>query len=393
MRKRRAGNRFFGSPVCPQRLFSVLVVCLVLAGINGCSLTYYTQAIGGQMQVLGRRDSIDKLLRDPDTDAELKERLRRVQEIRNFASDTLGLPENGSYRYYADLQRPFAVWNVFAAAEFSIEPVESCFLVIGCVAYRGYFKEASAQRYARRMAKKGNDVYVAGVAAYSTLGRFNDPVFNTMIYWDDWQLAGVIFHELAHQWLYVKSDSKFSEAFATVVEEYAVTKWLRSRQSGSELADYDERHASRSIFARITGAAREGLKSLYAADDSEEQKRQGKSRIFFELKEEFHQLSDEHPDFENFAAFFEQDLNNAHLVSVATYYELLPDLRCLLHQAAAGQLDVFLALATELAAIKGEKSRRQRLHAQCQRPAARRAKSRLSLVIAGPSQPGTSMEK
>ena len=393
MRKRRAGNWFFRSPVRPQRLFPMLVICLVLVGINGCSLTYYAQAIGGQMRVLGQRESIDKLLRDADTDAELKERLRRVQEIRNFASDTLGLPENGGYRYYADLQRPFAVWNVFAAPEFSIEPVDSCFLIIGCVAYRGYFKEAGAQRYARRMAKKGNDVYVAGITAYSTLGRFNAPIFNTMIYWDDWQLAGVIFHELAHQWLYVKSDSKFSEAFATVVEEYAVTKWLRSRQSSNDIADYNDRHVSRAIFARITGAARASLKILYAADDSEEQKRQGKRRIFFELKEEFHQLSNEHPDFENFAAFFDQDLNNAHLVSVATYYDLLPDLRCLLHRAAADRLDVFLALATELAAVKDKESRRQRLRAHCQRPAVRRAKSRLSLVIAGPSQRGISLEK
>ncbi len=345
------------------------------------------------MKVLGRRESIDKLLRDPDTDAELKDRLQRVQEIRNFASDTLGLPENGSYRYYADLQRPFAVWNVFAAPELSIEPVDSCFLVVGCVAYRGYFKEASAQRYAQRLAKKGNDVYVAGIAAYSTLGRFDDPVFNTMIYWDDWQLAGVIFHELSHQWLYVKSDSAFSEAFATVVEEYAVTTWLRSRQSSSELADYNDRRTSRATFARITGAAREALKIIYAANNSEERKRLEKERIFFELKEKFHHLSKEHPDFENFAAFFEQDLNNAHLVSVATYYELLPDLRCLLRQAASNQLEVFLALATELAGYKDKESRRQHLRAQCQRPATRRAKSRLSLAITGPSQARISLEK
>ena len=393
MRTRRTANWFFGAPVRPNRFFSALVIYLALVGINGCSVAYYMQAVGGQMRVLGLREPIDKLLRDPDTDADLKERLRRVQEIRNFASDTLGLPENGSYRYYADLQRPFAVWNVFAAPEFSIEAVDSCFLVIGCVAYRGYFKEASAQRYAKRMAKKGNDIYVAGITAYSTLGRFDDPVFNTMIYWDDWHLAGVIFHELAHQWLYVKSDSAFSEGFATVVEEYAVSEWLQSQESHREFAHFQDRGASRAIFARITGAAREGLKIIYAADDSDDHKRREKKRIFFELKEEFHRLRKENPDFESFAAFFEQDLNNAHLVSVATYYELLPDLRCLLHEAASNQLDVFLALATELAAVKDKESRLQRLRAHCQRPAIRRAESRLSLVIAGPSQPGISLEK
>ncbi len=393
MRKMRAGKSFLGARVHPHRLVTALVICLTLLGINGCSLAYYAQAVGGQMQVLGRREPIDKLLRNPDTDAELKERLRRVQEIRNFASDTLGLPENGSYRYYADLQRPYAVWNVFAAPEFSIEPVDSCFLVIGCVAYRGYFKEASARRYARRMAKKGNDVYVAGITAYSTLGRFNDPVFNTMIYWDDWRLAGVIFHELAHQWLYVKSDSEFSEGFATVVEEFAVGAWLQSRDSRDELAGSQDRRASKAIFARITGATREALKTLYATDDSVEHKREEKRRIFFELKEEFLRLSKENPDFENFAAFFEQDLNNAHLVSVATYYELLPDLRCLLHRSAANQLDVFLALATELASLKDKESRRLHLRAQCQRPATRRAESRLSLAITGPSQLRISLEK
>lgn len=360
---RQAASCFIDAQLRHHRVCSALLVAIVLVGANGCSVAYYAQAVSGQMKVLGQRESIESLLDDPDTDADLKNRLRRVLEIRNFASDTLGLPENGSYRYYADLQRPYAVWNVFAAPEFSIEPVDSCFLVIGCVAYRGYFKESSAQRYATKMVKKGNDVYLAGVSAYSTLGRFNDPVFNTMIYWDDWQLAGVIFHELSHQWLYVKSDSTFSEAFATVVEEYSVRAWLESQPASGELADYQRRRASQAIFARINSAARDDLQTLYAGDLPREQMQQEKARVFSGMKKEFHQLSKEHPDFENYAAFFDQDLNNAHLVSVATYYDLLPDLRCLLRENASNRLDVFLDLATELAAYKDKETRREQLHA------------------------------
>jgi predicted aminopeptidase len=363
MGHRQAGLWFFCAQLRHHRVYTALLIAIVLVGVNGCSLAYYTQAISGQMKVLGQREPIESLLDDPDTDADLKDRLRRVLEIRNFASDILGLPENGSYRYYADLQRPYAVWNVFAAPEFSIVAVDSCFLVIGCVAYRGYFKESSAQRYAQKMAKKGNDVYVAGVSAYSTLGRFNDPVFNTMIYWDEWQLAGVIFHELAHQWLYVKGDSAFSEAFATVVEEYSVGVWLESQRSGSELADYQTRRASQAIFATINSATRDELRVLYASDLPQEQMKQEKSQVFSGMKKEFRRLSEEHPDFENYAAFFDQDLNNAHLVSVATYYDLLPDLRCLLRENASNQLDVFLDLATELAAYKDKETRREQLHA------------------------------
>ena len=353
-------------PAVPTFRWGTFFMWLALCGLGamtlgGCSVGYYMQAIGGQLKVLNRRQAIDALIENPATQADLKERLKLVQEIRDFASDRLHLPDNGSYRYYADLQRPYAVWNVFAAPEFSVEPVNSCFLVIGCVSYRGYFREQKARRFAAHMSKKGNDVYVAGIAAYSTLGRFDDPVFNTMIYWEDSQLAGVIFHELAHQRLYVKNDSEFSEAFATVVEAFGVVEWLKSKSDEQALADYGTARAMQTTFARINAQTRQKLRELYLLDIGEEKIRREKKRIFAELKEEYHRIELEQPEFGVYVAYFDRDLNNAHLVSVSTYFELLPSLQCVLRVQANNNLENFFDLAAKLATAPDKESRRQRL--------------------------------
>jgi predicted aminopeptidase len=192
---------------------SILVIASLSA--SGC---YLLQAASGQMELTSKRRPIEKVLADASTPQELRTRLEYVSAARTFASAELGLPDNQSYRSYADLGRPYVVWNVFATEEFSVQPRRWCFPIAGCVVYRGYFAEQSAQSYARRLRLRGLDTAVGGVAAYSTLGHFKDPVLNTMMHWSDVQLASTLFHELAHQVVYVAGDSEFNEAFATVVE-------------------------------------------------------------------------------------------------------------------------------------------------------------------------------
>ncbi len=178
------------------------------------------------MQIVSKRQPIEAVLSDPATPEKIRSRLEYVQAARDFASDELGLPDNDSYRSYADLGRPYVVWNVFAAPEFSVEPRRWCFPIAGCVVYRGYFNQESARNYARRMRRRGDDAAVGGVAAYSTLGHFKDPILNTMMGWSDAQLAATLFHELAHQVVYIPGDSEFNEAFATTVEEAGLDRWL-----------------------------------------------------------------------------------------------------------------------------------------------------------------------
>ena len=197
------------------RLFPLLPLLVLLTGCS--SLGYYAQLAGGQWQLLQARQPVAELLADPRQPAELRRRLQRAQAARDFASTRLALPDNRSYRLYADLARPYVVWNLFATPEFSLEPVTHCFPIAGCVAYRGYFDEQRARGAAALLRVQGLDTEVAGVAAYSTLGWFDDPLLGGMLAWNDERLAGLIFHELAHQRLYLPGDTAFNESFARFV--------------------------------------------------------------------------------------------------------------------------------------------------------------------------------
>ncbi len=194
--------------------------------LAGCGeIEFYWQGIAGQTEIIARARPIDEVIA-ATPDPVLKARLARAQAIRAFASRELALPDNRSYTNYADLGRPYAVWNVFAAPELSLSPRQWCFPIAGCVSYRGYFAEGDARAEAARIAAAGDDVHVGGVPAYSTLGYFDDPVLSTFVRYREVELARLIFHELAHQVVYVKDDTSFNESFATAVEEEGIARWL-----------------------------------------------------------------------------------------------------------------------------------------------------------------------
>ena len=249
-----------------------MALCLTL--LPGCS---YVQAAKGQWELTRKRAPIDEVLDSESTSPELAARLRLVQEVRQFAVDELGLPDNDSYRTYADIEREYVVWNVFAAPEFSMRAKTWCFPIAGCVSYRGYFDRADAEREAQRLSRKGYDVAVGGVAAYSTLGKLKDPVLSSMMKWDDIELAGVLLHELAHQVLYVKGDSAFNESFATAVEEFGVLRWLDSRNMTAEKDEYLARRRLRQDLMKLVATARDDLEAIYASDDGNDAKRDRKA--------------------------------------------------------------------------------------------------------------------
>ena len=205
---------------------AALIVVLIATLSGGC---YLLQSAQGQLALMSKREPISRVIDKPSTPPGLRAQLQAVTEIRDFAIRQLGLPDNGSYRSYADLGRQYVVWNVVAAPEFSVDPKEWCYPIVGCVDYRGYFSERRARRFGARLRSQGFDVAVGGVAAYSTLGHFNDPILNTMMGWDDVELAAIVFHELTHQLLYVPNDSSFNEALATTVEEEGVRRWLSAQ--------------------------------------------------------------------------------------------------------------------------------------------------------------------
>jgi predicted aminopeptidase len=322
---------------------SRLVMIVVIFQLSGC---YYLQAARGQMEISRKRESIDEVVAADGTSPELIERLGVVAEARQFSIDVLGLPDNDSYRGYADLERDYVVWNIVAVPEFSLVPKRWCYPVAGCVSYRGYFSPDSAQRKADALRKDGYDVALGGVAAYSTLGKFSDPVLNTMMHWGDVDLVSVIFHELAHQLLYIKDDSGFNESFATAVEEFGMERWLESRRQPHELTDWRERRALRTQFSALVADARTDLGEIYEADTGDEEKRRLKRERLLILADDANALF---VGSESTApAWLADELNNARLASTTLYHGRLPEFRMLLVQCD-NDLTCFYDAARKLA--------------------------------------------
>jgi predicted aminopeptidase len=319
---------------------------LATFSLSGC---YLMQAAQGQLAISAKRELIEKVVAAPETPTQLRTRLQLIAQAREFASRELGLPDNPSYRSFVDLKRDFAVWNVFATERFSVEPRRWCFPIAGCVVYRGYFKEQTAQRYARHQRLRGGDATVAGAAAYSTLGHFDDPVVSSMLRWSDAQIAATLFHELTHQVLYVPNESDFNEAFASVVEEEGAQRWLESRNDSAAFAAWRASRSRGIEFTELLLTARERLRKLYTESSLEPDLYYRKQQEFGRLKYDYWQLKASWNGYAGYDAWFDRALSNADLVSAATYQSCVPGLTQLLDSvnrdlpkfyAAAKALDV-----------------------------------------------------
>jgi predicted aminopeptidase len=323
----------------------------LIAAAGGC---YLLQTAQGQLALMSKREPISQVIDEPSTPAALRSQLEEVTAIRDFASRQLGLPDNGSYRSYADVGRPYVVWNVVAAPEFSVDAKEWCYPIVGCVAYRGYFNEPRARRFAAGLLAKGFDVTVGGVAAYSTLGHFNDPVLNTMMSWNDVELAAIIFHELTHQLLYVPNDSSFNEALATTVEEEGVRRWLSAQGRDADLAKRLLQQQHYLEVVDLLNATRAELRAVYASGLAPELMRDRKRAAFAALAKSFALLKSRWGGHAPFEAWFADGLNNAHLASVATYFACVPGFQREL-EAVGGDLTAFYARVRELAKLDQKK--------------------------------------
>jgi predicted aminopeptidase len=331
-----------------KRLIALAAAAMLLPAC--AAIEYYAQAVGGHLELLRLSVPIEEALHQPNTPEAVRARLEHVVAIRNFASRELKLPDNGSYRRYADIGRPFVIWNVFAAPEFSVKAVESCFPFAGCVTYRGYYSEEGGQRHAARMAAEGNDVYIGGVPAYSTLGWFDDPVLSTFIRYPDAELARLLFHELAHQVVYVKDDTMFNESFAVAVEEEGVRRWLDSRGTPEQRAAHESFTRRRQQIVALVLKYRTRLEAFYGEPGSAEEKRAGKERRFDEMLSEYRALKDSWDGYAGYDRLFGKRPNNALLASIAAYTELVPAFRALL-AAGGGDMERFYAAARKLAAM------------------------------------------
>jgi predicted aminopeptidase len=332
--------------VC-RALARAAIVGVAVVSVAGCA--FYWQAIGGEFDLLRKRTPIDKLLADPAVDAKTKTELTAVAEIRKFAVTDLLLPDNKSYTTYVALDRPYVVWNVVAAEQFSVQPKRWCFPVAGCVSYRGFFDRADAERFEKELVSEGYDTSSGGSSAYSTLGYFADPVLSTMLGGGELYVASTLFHELAHQKLYVKNDSEFSEAFATAIEEYGTERWLVARGNDTALAAYQRRLAHRAEFAKLISTQQDRLRTVFATNEPVEQKRADKAHAFDTMRADYAALKERWGGSGEYDAWFAQPLNNAALASVATYRRWVPALRARIDAVGLAE---FYADAAELAKLK-----------------------------------------
>jgi len=326
-----------------------LLGCAAL--LSGCeTLGYYTQAIGGQLELSARAVPVDTLLEDPSTPADVRAKLALARSLREFASRELGLPDNGSYRRYADLGRPFVVWNVVAAEEFSTKAVESCFPVAGCVTYRGYFGEADARRHAAALAGRGYDVQVSGIPAYSTLGWFDDPLLSTFIRYPEAEFARIVFHELAHQVVYVKNDTVFNESFAVAVERAGVRRWLEANQRAGDNAAFLASRERRREFIALIGAAKARLDVVYAKAIPPESMRAEKRAAFAQFMQDYAALKVHWGGFTGYDRIVGTAPGNALLASITAYSKHVPGFERML-EAEGGDLPRFYAAVKRLAAL------------------------------------------
>lgn len=316
------------------RVVTNLASAAALALLTGCAqIGYYMQAVEGQLSLMSEARPIDEWIADPGVEETLKGRLAKVKDIRRFAASELGLPDNESYKTYADLKRAYVLWNVVAAPALSLKPTLWCFPIAGCVNYRGYYNKREAQAFARQLRAQGFDVQVSGVPAYSTLGWFNDPVLSTFIQYPDAELARLVFHELAHQVAYAKDDSRFNESFAVAVEEVGVERWMEKygdERMKKRFADYTGR--KRDFLALLT-KYRQRLMVNYAGEGSDAEKIARKAEIFEALKEEYQEIkSSRWAGYAGYDRWFSEPLSNAHLSTVSTYHDLVPKFRAMLRQ-------------------------------------------------------------
>ncbi|RBP51565.1 aminopeptidase [Arenicella xantha] len=330
-----------------RKIFIVSGVGFLLTlALAGCStVSYYSQSVVGHTQLMLARQSVDKLI--PQAPDQLRNQLELSKRLKRFAEQALSLPASGSYSHYVALEREYPVWNVIAAPEFSVEPKQWCYLVIGCAAYRGYFAEAAAQNYALVLQQQGYETLVAGAPAYSTLGWFNDPILPSMLRFGDIHFAETLFHELAHQRLYINGDSNFNEAFATVVGEVGTERWLQQTDTQA-LAKYQKQLVAVDQFHQLVLSVKNELAAVYAQSLSDAELRQVKAQIFTDMRARYENLKHEKWGGRGwYDRWFDSPVNNARLAVFSTYRDAVPELKALLARCG-GDLAKFYAVVSAM---------------------------------------------
>lgn len=309
----------------------VIVLAIMLQACSG--IGYYWEKVQGHAEILNNQRAIQDVIDDPKTNTETRQRLKSAQQARLFATQVLKLPDNDSYQNYVDIQRDYVVWTVVATPPYSIEAKQWCFFIVGCLSYRGYFSKQSAEEFAAELKKQNMDVYISGTRAYSTLGWFDDPLLSTMLYKSEAYRVGIIFHELAHQQMYVENDTAFNEAFASTVELAGIKAWFEHKNDQQGFNNYSLSKKRDQAFKKLLLQTRQQLKELYATTKQPSAMQRGKENIFKKLKIKYQQLKTGWGGYSGYDKWMAKKLNNAQLALIATYNDWIPAFMALLKKS------------------------------------------------------------
>jgi predicted aminopeptidase len=353
-------DRSAGSAPKRSLFFQLTVGAFLLVVLGGCeSLGYYHHLVFGQLRILSRRQQIAAMVADETVPDALRSKLEFVLKVREFARSELFLPVDNHYLSYVDLQRSFAAWNVYAASEFSLQPRVWRYPIIGQAAYRGFFSEEAARAYAEKLAAQGDDTYVGGAVAYSTLGWFDDPVFSTMLQSSHTDIAALLFHELAHQILYVADDTAFNESFASAVEQEGIRRWLERTGDLQSYRRFLTAKQRQGQFVALVADCRRQLETVYDSGIAQQDMRLQKAAVFIAFLNDYEKLKLIWDGYSGYDAWvYRAPLNNAKLVSVAVYRDYVPAFFQLLH-TAGNDLQTFYTQCRSLAAMPKEQRDRR----------------------------------
>ena len=322
--------------------------------LQGCAdLGYYWHSARGHLAIMNQRVDVEALLADDQLDTNLRERLLLIQEIRQFSIERLELPDNDSYKSFVQLDRPYVLQNLFAAPEFSTRLYQWCYPIIGCASYRGYYDETRLQNYVEKLEAEKLEVYVGQVSAYSTLGWFDDPLLSSFIDWPEYRLAGLLFHELTHQRVFVDDDTTFNESLATAVQQAGTRLWLQSQQNPAAIDQLNRWLQYREQVISLIGQTRTRLDVMYRLKILDSDKRQRKRNILEEAQKEHAKIAVSHQVLAGFAPWFESGLNNAKIGSVGAYNDWLESFLTIL-DAHRSDFSAFFDYVDRLAGLDKE---------------------------------------
>jgi predicted aminopeptidase len=326
----------------------LLISIPILLLLTACAdFGYYWHSAGGHLSLMNKRVDIDEILSHSSLDDELRARLLLVQEIRKFSIERLTLPDNGSYDSYVELDRPYVLQNLFAAKEFSTRLHRWCYPIIGCTSYRGYYDEERLQNYVETLQKDGLEVYISPVSAYSTLGWFDDPVLSSFIDWPDHRLAGLLFHELTHQRVYIADDTEFNESLASAVQQAGILLWLESENQATQLDNFHRWLIYRNQVLALIGDTRDDLAKIYQQEIAAAEKRRQKTMAFERARLAHAVIAQQHGIRQGFTRWFASELNNAKIGSIATYSTQVPAFTHMI-QAHSQNFDSFFSYVEKL---------------------------------------------